>query len=645
MMENSGIKHQIAAIYRELKDSKGDYQAIKGYVSDAVTRYDFLTKESSREHIIIAYHAIGSVIDFFNTDKLAHEGVSKVIEKKRFQYMLHLSADALVEQTLFKMKDLIVSWQKKDESTEMIKALNILTNKIKAPDNTTVSYNKYISKISDFSAWLNDDPDNGHFIDTYNANIKDVKPFMREETEVIKGYGKHSEGKFDKDANFQSSKRRDHMLPLSGRDQRRARFRDISNINDFIMTYMEFSKKPGDVLSNLAEFHTNAIERVVNGSETFHVWEWFRGAGKSIIASIYIPLWMVLHGKLSVMILSSHSQEKAQVLSKGLMDVIKNNKGIEQDYGKVKIEGTHKSSCVQYTFDDGRTLTVYSYGISQSPVGVRDGFSRPSLIVVDDAEDPDQKDNHAIVQKKLKAMLGPLRGCFGAENKIIKNNMIYCNNRLTRGGLTETFVNFIEEKNYDIGGRVYYEQVCLSHDPVTKAGATPDEGGVSSWPEQYSDEDIRIKMSGNDHNMLQQMYHRWQPDDLIYNKNWIKFIDIHKLTEISQIVVFLDPAYSLQQSACKSSIMVMGLYAKDSIDQDGEKFIGQGLVVLDIWTDRVEIPDLVHKHLEMAYEIRKRLEDEFVNEHNEMPVEAITEGVVGQENRLLPTYLSDSPLL
>ena len=276
--------------------------------------------------------------------------------------------------------------------------------------------------------------------------------------------------------------------------ERVKRFREYHRFQDFVFHYFKDTQEDSD-LAPFAGFQREAIDYMLSGQKTRQIWEWFRGCGKSMLGTLYIPMWLALNRKLKGMIIMSHAADHAQFLMRDFFSHITENGRIHADYGKPKVSGTPGIGAFLVSFNDGYMFSVWGRGVEQNPAGLKTGANRPNYIVVDDADSSICAGNPRIVGQRLKHIKGTLAGCTGVPTRT-PNMFIYSNNRVHPHGLTAAIVDEMTKKRQDnpfVQANYHYSKVAITIDKITKEPKTIEEGGVPAWPEYMTEEFVYSK--------------------------------------------------------------------------------------------------------------------------------------------------------
>ena len=97
----------------------------------------------------------------------------------------------------------------------------------------------------------------------------------------------------------------------------------------------------------LGWFHKKAIDNLFVKKYRKHIWEWHRESAKSVFADIFVPIYLLVSGKLTGMILAGENEDKAKNLIKDVEAQLRYNQKLIDDFGDFKISGSWLSGFFQ----------------------------------------------------------------------------------------------------------------------------------------------------------------------------------------------------------------------------------------------------------------------------------------------------------
>lgn len=114
----------------------------------------------------------------------------------------------------------------------------------------------------------------------------------------------------------------------------------------------------------------------------------FRGAGKSTICTVSLPLWLIL-GKPAkkYVVIVARTQEQARRLIANIIKEIEENALLKRDLGPLQFD---KDEQRRFTIEIGKYgALIQAVSLDQSIRGFKHGAHRPDAIICDDLEDSD----------------------------------------------------------------------------------------------------------------------------------------------------------------------------------------------------------------------------------------------------------------
>ncbi len=296
------------------------------------------------------------------------------------------------------------------------------------------------------------------------------------------------------------------------------------------------------------------------------VLEVHREGGKSITVNIKTPMKMMALGELTGMILAGETFDKAKDQIKDLETQLRINKRFAADFfdGNVGITG----SWIQGYFQTRNYIPVWCFGLGQNPAGVKSGFVRPNLGMVDDADNYKKTEsNPQWAKQNLKWINGEFMGCLAKDNR----HFIYCNNRIHKAGLTAHIVGDVKEDD-EVDPNIKHIKAYLTEDPKTHQPIYPEgrtydvilknlkaQGAVPAWKEYYSLEDCVAKIV--DYGItdaLRQLYHKHEVEGTMFDDENMPWVDPLPLSSYDAIVDYCDPAFGEAGKGSHKAIIRMG---------------------------------------------------------------------------------------
>lgn len=339
-------------------------------------------------------------------------------------------------------------------------------------------------------------------------------------------------------------------LPDETEAQKQGRIKKLlapGNYQEFINYYFGAE---GD-LAPIGWFHKQAVKDILIDKKRNNILEWPRETAKSVTVDVFFPFYLLVTNWLTGLILASETEDKANKLIGDLQAQLEHNRRIINDFGDFGISGSWGSGYWQTK--DG--IGFWAFGLGQNPAGVRNGFKRPNLGIVDDADSKKRAKNQQLTVEAVNWIKGEFMGCLQTKDRMF----IYANNRVAANGLTAHMVGDVEpddpkDPNYN------HIKVYWTEDPKTHLKLMPEEGGVSCWPENYSKKHAieRIQDMGYV-NAMRQLYHEEIPQGTIFKEEQFLWVDPLPLDQYEALVSYTDPSFGDSKTSDFKAIVLLGL--------------------------------------------------------------------------------------
>lgn len=205
---------------------------------------------------------------------------------------------------------------------------------------------------------------------------------------------------------------------------------------------------PNYCTAEFADFHKRFAKKVIDNDVIYIVRAWAREHSKSVVAGLFLPLFLKFNKKMFNMILVSNSYDKAEELLMPIMMNLESNQRIIADFGVQKSWRGWETG--RFITSDG--CSFRALGAGQSPRGSRNEEKRPDFIVVDDIDTDEEGRNAARVQKKwewIEQALYPAMSISGSKRFIVVGNIIHKNSIVVRASkMADDFeqINILDKK-------------------------------------------------------------------------------------------------------------------------------------------------------------------------------------------------------
>ncbi len=202
----------------------------------------------------------------------------------------------------------------------------------------------------------------------------------------------------------------------------------------------------------------------------------FRGAGKSTICTVSLPLWMVL-GKPAkkYVLIVARTQEQARRLIANIIKEVEENALLKRDLGPLHFDNDEQR---RFSIEIGKYgALIQAVSLEQSVRGLKYGSHRPDAIICDDLEDSDSaqtQENRDALYRRFTGEIIPLGDT--------RTDLVVVGNTVHQDGLV-----------------LRLGQQILSGDRLGNFGRFPIvEGGKPLWPGKFKDmisvEEERMKI-------------------------------------------------------------------------------------------------------------------------------------------------------
>lgn len=358
------------------------------------------------------------------------------------------------------------------------------------------------------------------------------------------------------------------------REARKARAR--KDYNYFVQEYC-----PHIARSKNAWFHTRAANLILKYGFIRLLLMWFRGCAKSTHLTVFIPMWLKIQEprEINVMVLVSKSQDAAITLLSDLQAELQYNERYIADFGPQVKQGD---------WTEGRFITTdgcmfVALGRGQSPRGLKNRSKRPDYIVIDDIDDDEIINNSKRIGKifdwVMTALFGTMEG--GRGRFIMVGNKIGKDSVLSR---------------YEALENVTTRQVNIL-----------DKDGQSSWPENYSKEEIEELRSFMGERRFQKEYmNNPITEGSIFLQKHILFRRMLTLKSYKSLICYTDPSFKDSATADYKATVLVGKTNK------GEYH------VLKVFADRTSVYNMVQWHYMISDYIAGRVPVRYYMEANFM---------------------------
>lgn len=317
-------------------------------------------------------------------------------------------------------------------------------------------------------------------------------------------------------------------------DQKARIAKGKKDYNYFVKTYF-----PMYADADCAKFQIKFANACIKDPNFFGVAEWPREHAKSVHLTIIIPMWLIVHGELTGMILMGKNADDACNLLSDVQAQLQYNELFAHDYGKQYNFGSWEEG--DFTTKNG--IRFLAIGRDKGPRGARKNEKRPNYGVIDDIDDDEIVQNPKRVKKVVKTILGAFFFALSIKGA-----------RLAMGG-----------------NRIHSNSILANIVGDTKPGSKKREGlyhskvkaienGKPVWPERYSLEELnrKIKKAGP---VLakQEFFHETEVEGSIFKNEYFRFSKIPDARQMQVIIGYFDPSFENKQTSDFKAVSVWGL--------------------------------------------------------------------------------------
>ncbi|MEA2041143.1 MAG: hypothetical protein U9N85_01135 [Bacteroidota bacterium] len=133
------------------------------------------------------------------------------------------------------------------------------------------------------------------------------------------------------------------------------------------------------------DFHIKFAKRVKRDKRLKTIMRWARAHAKSVLADLFIPLWLWINDDIGYMVIIANNEDKAKILLSDLQAEFSANELLKHDFGEQNQYGSWEKGY----FVTKSGFIAKAVGMGQDVRGLRMKSLRPDYIVADDLEDKD----------------------------------------------------------------------------------------------------------------------------------------------------------------------------------------------------------------------------------------------------------------
>jgi hypothetical protein len=292
----------------------------------------------------------------------------------------------------------------------------------------------------------------------------------------------------------------------------------LSDFRSFCNSYFKHY-----VTAPAASFHVETANKILKDDNIFAILEWPREHAKSVVADIFIPIWLMIHGELSGMILVGKNEDDANGLLSDVQAELQYNPLLIHDFGPFYQAGDWADG----NFTTAGGIEFIAIGRGQSPRGIRNREKRPNYCVVDDIDDDEIVQNRDRVERTVDYLLGSLYPALDTK----KSRFVMVGNRIHRYSILAHIVGDTDPDQPKRKG-IFHSKICAI------------QNGLPAWPENYTLEQLQKKFDRMGYYLSQREYfHNPVTKGKLFKAEWITWGKIPPLREMDMIVCYFDPSY------------------------------------------------------------------------------------------------------
>lgn len=367
-------------------------------------------------------------------------------------------------------------------------------------------------------------------------------------------------------------------------DSKQSRIKKLlDNKEEFCYYYFpHYMMDSNEKITKLGWFHKKALDTIL--PDTLSVLEWAREHAKSVLADVFLPMFLYANNELKGMVIASATEKKANKLLRDVQAELEGNQLWRWDFGDKVVNG----SWIQGEFNTNDGIGFWAFGLGQSPRGIRELQNRPNLCIVDDADTKERCKNEERVDEAVEWIREDLFGCFGIKSG---TRFVIAGNRIDKCSIIAKIVGDIEEGDPINEGVNHIKVYALENSRTHKM----DLSGVPAWKERYTIEDLekRWKILNSERSKLREYFHQHVEEDSIFKRDWIIWEKVPHYKKLVAIETYCDPSFKNNKNSDFKAIITIGK------DNEGKIYI------LDAWVRQ----DTVMSMVEEFY----RLNDHFEN--------------------------------
>lgn len=332
-----------------------------------------------------------------------------------------------------------------------------------------------------------------------------------------------------------------NINPNETKHEQRARInRAKKDFAYFVETYLAHyitDTDTGNIIKS-PNFHISTAKRIKKNRRIKTILRWGRAHAKSVLADLFIPIWLWINNDIRYMVIVANNEDKAKILLSDLQAEFSSNELLKHDFGKQHRQGDWSKGY----FVTRNGFIAKAIGMGQDVRGLRMKANRPDYIVADDLEDKDTIKNPKRQDELAKWLLtSAIPTMDGNRNRFIVANNLFAPRMIQ---------TVLEEWTTD-----WYINQVNAYNPVTYK---------PTWSEKYTaDYWIAVEKEIGTINANAEYNNKPHIEGKIFKEEQIQWGKRPRLNQFTTIVGHWDVAYAGTKTSDFNAVRLWGLYKKD----------------------------------------------------------------------------------
>lgn len=278
-----------------------------------------------------------------------------------------------------------------------------------------------------------------------------------------------------------------------------------------------------------SDFHKRFAKKVIAAKKIYIVREWARDHAKSVIAGLFLPIFLKAKGELKAMLLVSKSYDNAAELLRPIKTELEYNQRLKSDFGE---------QAGAANWEDGNFRTVdgsafRALGAGQSPRGSRNNEQRPDYVLCDDIDSEEVSKNPARLEQLWEWVQGALFGSLSIKG----GRFVLVNNRISKDCIVHRAKEIADD----------FEQINIL-----------DKNGKPSWSERFTKAECQYMIDKMGYRIAQREYFN-NPivAGTVFKEEGILYKRMYGLKRYDYLVCYTDPSWKgTSKNDFKATVLV-----------------------------------------------------------------------------------------